>query len=907
MHEGGRDVVWPKGGVEGRGPIGRPDQGHDPGCEAWAAGHQVEDITSIDRQQGLIGDQVGTSERQLGDDQRYDAEQAPESEGPEDGQAFPTSESAPLAQEERAQQDRGGEGGCVREPERQAQQDTQRERVASAATIEQSAPGQHGGQHQRQDLEMTSERDDAALPEEGRSEHQAEASDGSSSRPLGSAHDAVAEHQDGQPERQGHQPPDGEAGAEEGEQGQDEQRLGGAASAEGSVLEPGELEGVAGSQQGRDGGAVELLVGDTPTGNEEQQHELDEVKRDESEQHPVAQAPGNEGLETVPEHRHHGSRAAGVTPTGSPSIVGDVLIGVGLFLLARVALILSAPDLLTMVDQATWKHADLAQDLLRGSLPPVSDLGSLAWNDFNFHQAAFVPYCLGFALFAQVFGAGFFGLHLYAALFGAVGAGAWTALLARHGSRWTGLVFAVALALAPLPAAMLQVRPYSGHTEAQALAALAVALLFGAATPRRWLASGFVAGASVALSPLAAPLLLAGGIGYLLVGPRPVIPSARALGAGALGGLLGGFPYVLRSLLAPKSLFEIPVVEYDQATPPSILSGEAGPSLLEAVREPFHLVVHMDSISAAHAYGGLPAGDSPEANMVLAGATVWCLLVALYRRGSFAGALSLALALGPWITLCFVGMLGPDLALRYLTGIYPMALAALAWTVGTLLLAVWSRGAALGLVSTVAVVVVAAGLLAPWVGPGAQDLSRVVDPSRWGPAVRYNPGIWLSRAGLRALPPVPLWDDALEFLEHRRATGGDRDFDGFDLLFRPENDLSTQGWQPYPPVTAARVAEIVGSEAVPVGLEAPEADQRLRNLGWALAIVGDWQPASVSSLLEDTEGRNGRSSVLEGVGEGLAVTGRVRVRWSNLFGRGSDGVALERGWARGRAGLTEAK
>ncbi|HCP45899.1 MAG TPA: hypothetical protein DIU15_07650 [Deltaproteobacteria bacterium] len=251
--------------------------------------------------------------------------------------------------------------------------------------------------------------------------------------------------------------------------------------------------------------------------------------------------------------------------------------------------------------------------------------------------------------------------------------------------------------------------------------------------------------------------------------------------------------------------------------------------------------------------------------------------------------------------------MGPDLALRYLTGIYPMALVARAWIIGMLVASVANRAGTARALGAVAALGVSVCLAAPWVGPGAQDLLQVIDSSRWGPSLRYNPGIWLSRAGLRALPPVPLWDQAVEFLEYRRTTGADRDFEGFDLLFRPENDLSTQGWQPYPPITATRIAELVASEAPPPGLAAPQADQRLQNLGWAIAMVGNWKPDVVVSLLQSAAGAPGWESVVEGIGEGLVVTERDRGPWSGALGQGAGAEALGRGWARGRARLSEAQ
>ena len=139
---------------------------------------------------------------------------------------------------------------------------------------------------------------------------------------------------------------------------------------------------------------------------------------------------------------HH--QADSPSDSSQPQAVRVQVFGaVALYALARVVLILSAPDVLTMVDQATWKHADLAFDLNAGQLPSPTELAALAWNGFNFHQVAFIPYSLCFALFSLVLGSSYFSLHLFATGFGALGVAGWSLLLARCGPRHSAAAFAV--------------------------------------------------------------------------------------------------------------------------------------------------------------------------------------------------------------------------------------------------------------------------------------------------------------------------------------------------------------------------------------------------------------------------------------------------------------------------------
>tara|TARA_Y100001968_G_scaffold259561_1_gene246850 strand:- start:323 stop:2002 length:1680 start_codon:yes stop_codon:yes gene_type:complete len=505
-----------------------------------------------------------------------------------------------------------------------------------------------------------------------------------------------------------------------------------------------------------------------------------------------------------------------------------------------------------MVDQATWKHADLAFDLNAGQLPSPTELAALAWNGFNFHQVAFIPYSLCFALFSLVLGSSYFSLHLFATGFGALGVAGWSLLLARCGPRHSAAAFAVICALAPLPAAMMQVRPYSGHSEAQGLATLAVALLLcGGPRPLsgsfgRLLLTGALAGAALSLSPLAAPLLIAGCCAALpsLVGSGASSQSFRSrLGPTALGLSLGLSPYLVRGLFAPTSMLNMPVIEYDQADPVSILRGLAGPDLAATFSRPFHLILNAESISQAHSYQGLSGGDSTLGNLVVGVATLLCLCTAATSRLPERRSLSLLLAVGPWTTLAIIAVAGPDLCLRYLTGIYPMAMAAFAFCLGLALershASIWS------ITLRVCCGLCAATALLSWTGSGSRDLISHFEPQRFAQALRYAPGSLLSSTGMRAMPPVYLWDETSAFLAARRGEQGWQ-ASGFDLPFLPLDDMSTQGWQPFPEIDAALVANRAR-------LSGEGASLRLRNMGWALAAACLWRAERFEQLLAAVE------------------------------------------------------
>ncbi len=554
------------------------------------------------------------------------------------------------------------------------------------------------------------------------------------------------------------------------------------------------------------------------------------------------------------------------------SVPGQVLVAVGLFGLARGLLILSAPDILAMVDQATWKHADLAGDLTSGRLPGPGELAALAWNGFNFHQVAFIPYCLGFALFSLPFGDGYVSLHLYAALFSALGVAGWALLLARHGPRFSAVAFAIFMALAPMPAAMMQVRPYSGHTEAQGLAAAAIAvLLLRAGSP--WLASlgrlfvaALLAGMAISLSPLAAPVLACAALGLagiVFAGHRPD-PPGRQLGALALGLGLGLLPYLVRAVFAPDSMFSMPVVEYDQADPASILKGSTGPTLAAVLSQPFHLVLDLSSVTQAHSYEGLASGDSRLANGTAVLASVLCVFAAWRAREPGRRVVALVLAAGPWATLALVGIAGPALCLRYLTGIYPLVLAGFAWCLGMLCEA-GPAGAGSWLRRAAALLVTVAALLS-WTAPGARDLGSVTAPARWSAALSYAPGPLLSSTGLRTMPPVELWDETLAFLAQRELANGGWQARGFDLPFLPLDDMSTQGWQPFPELSTALVAQRARASG-------EDAEHRLQNMGWALAMASAWDAARFEQLLGGVDDSQVLASLHKGAAEGAAVRG----------------------------------
>jgi hypothetical protein len=563
------------------------------------------------------------------------------------------------------------------------------------------------------------------------------------------------------------------------------------------------------------------------------------------------------------------------TRSGELTVQSQVVLSLALFALARGLLILSAPDVLVMVDQATWKHADLATDLRAGQLPGLQELASLAWDGFNFHQVAFIPYSLGFALFALPFGGGYVPLHLYAAGFSALGIIGWYLLLARHGPRHSAIAFGVFSALAPIPAALMQVRPYSGHTEAQGLAVLAVAILLRrdgsllSAAPRHLFASGLVAGMALSLSPLSAPLLACAGLAIaacLFLGSRPDA-LGRKLSIAAVGGLLGMLPYVIRALFAPEDMFSMPVVEYDQADPASILKGLAGPTLATTLTKPFHLIVNLSSVTQAHSYKGLIDGDSLLANLTLVASSLLCLFASIRAATPKRRVLGLLLALGPWTTLVMVGLAGPDLCLRYLTGIYPLGLAAFAFCFGLAIEETSARMSNIAMKTAACVCVLAA--LCSWAWPGARDLGSVFDPSKWSSAVRYAPGPLLSRTGLRSMPPVDLWAETTAFLEWRK-TLGQQESRGFDQPFLPLDDMSTQGWQPFPEITPALVAQRAR-------LSGESAEAQMRNMGWALAAAKDWNQGLFEALLEDVTDPSVVQALRMGAVEGAKVTGKTWV------------------------------
>ncbi len=548
----------------------------------------------------------------------------------------------------------------------------------------------------------------------------------------------------------------------------------------------------------------------------------------------------------------------------------QVLLALALYFVARGILILSAPDVLAMVDQATWKHADLATDLRSGQLPTVHELGALAWNGFNYHQVAFIPYSLGFALFALPLGAGYVALHLYAAAYSALGVAAWALLLARHGPRHSALAFACFAALTPLPAAMMQVRPYSGHTEAQGLAALAVALLLLKSpsllpsTPRGLILFGLTAGAALSLSPLAAPLLLCAGLAVVVELARAA--RLKVLGRPfmfiAVGLLVGTLPYLIRAMFAPEDMFSMPVVEYDQADPASILRGKTGPTLGATLGTPFHLAVHLSSVTQAHSYEGLMGGDSLAANLALVAASLVCLLSAFLALSPSRRALALLLALAPWATLIMVGLAGPDLCLRYLTGIYPIGLAAFAFCAGLGLEQAQTRLASRA--AKAAGLLCALAALFTWAWPGARDLAHIYEPTRWHAAIRYAPGPLLSSTGLRTMPPVSLWEETTAFLEQRKGPDG-WTARGFDLPFLPEDDMSTQGWQPYPTLSSSLVAQRAR-------LSGEGAEAELRNMGWALAASQGWNVNRFVALLSSVT----EEKVLQALHLGAAEGAKLR-------------------------------
>lgn len=532
--------------------------------------------------------------------------------------------------------------------------------------------------------------------------------------------------------------------------------------------------------------------------------------------------------------------------------------------LTRTLVVLSAPQVLASWDEATWKHGALARQLADGQPLGLDGLTRMALHPFNYHQPALVLWNLAYAGVAAVVGTGFVQLHLFMGLSAVIGAAAWASLLERHGSRLAAWAVAVGFAVMPLPALLLSVRPWSGHVEAQALAAAALAVGFGARSRGRVLLAGWLGGAALSLSALSLPLLMAGVLGLLL--SRSLRP-ARA-GVAALGVSVGLLPFALRELLSHGAMFRTPVLEDPLSRPVDILGGQFGVSVLDALWPPLHLVFHGVNVSAAHAWQGMPGGDDALANGAAVLAVGLCLLLALRLRG-LDGALAWTLGLAPWLTLLMLGVAGPDLALRYLYGLYPVGLAALAWALG--------RASRFG---AVAVFIAVLGGLS-WLVPGTLDLARVVKPARFGLALGYAPDAWMIPMQLDASPPLEDWPAAERFLRDRAASTCCRSAMGFGAAFRPLDTRSAQGWQPRPEPGPEMVSAALGLVQVQ---RAEGVDRGLgralvyRNLGWALVLRAGWDADRVQAWLDQAAPdlpRRRRAWLERGVEEGLA-RGRLR-------------------------------
>lgn len=546
---------------------------------------------------------------------------------------------------------------------------------------------------------------------------------------------------------------------------------------------------------------------------------------------------------------------------------------------ARLVLILSAPDWLTMVDEGTWKHASIARFIAEGR--PLGDvlgpraLQAMAWHPFSYHQVAYVPWNLSYAAFAAVVGSGYLQLHGFMALSAVLCACSWVWLLDRFAGRSAAILGAVGFVLLPLPAAALSVRPYSGHVEAQAFAVLALAL---AARP---LLCGLAAGVALSLSPLSAPLLVCGAGAALLAGARP--RSWARLGVGLS---LGASPYLLRALLAPADLWAVPVQEAMESVPGNLLLGRVGAELGQVLWPPFHLALHAESISLANSHQGLRGGDDLLGNLVVGLAGLGCLWAAKRAVDRGRKALGWTLFATPWAALALAS-LGPEFALRYLAGTYPVGVAAMAFVASTLP----GRLPALAAVAA----------LATWVVPGALDLAGVTQVSRWSAAATFDPGA-RQPVALDAFPPLELWPDTTVFLEHRRDAPCCRSSVGFDAPFRPVDSSSARAWQEHacsPVLAAAPGDHGPGVALAALALERARRWQAegvapdlmttlpLRNAGWSLAVVSRWEPARLAVWLDGAGATpDERALLVDGAIEGAKAMGLDEGRWRQALSEG---------------------
>jgi hypothetical protein len=96
---------------------------------------------------------------------------------------------------------------------------------------------------------------------------------------------------------------------------------------------------------------------------------------------------------------------------------------------------------------------------------------------------------------------------------------------------------------------------------------------------------------------------------------------------------------------------------------------------------------------------------------------------------------------------------------------------------------------------------------------------------------------------------------------------GRQDARGFDRIFLPLDDMSTQGWQPFPEVTSSLVAQRAR-------LSGEFAEVEVRNMGWALAAAKGWEQDVFESLLSGVRDPAIVQNLRMGAAEGAKVAGK---------------------------------
>jgi hypothetical protein len=254
---------------------------------------------------------------------------------------------------------------------------------------------------------------------------------------------------------------------------------------------------------------------------------------------------------------------------------------VTVFALHRLAVLLSAGDILYPLEPSEAKNSQIAWDLMTGRFGTDGyTIGNYVANSGSIHHGSYSSMAISYWLVSKIFGFGMLSIRMVPFLFTTAAMLVWLEILRRHFGLVTAVVAGVAMTLVPTLFFAFQLTFLGCHPESVFPLALTIGVWIawahtGGKDVRLSALLGVCVGYSIIFSYLLWPFL--GLMALLSLAPPVVRPGFKAVRAISIGGLVGLWPLWVIFLFGfggPSDLFGSAITEREETTLAAMATGE---------------------------------------------------------------------------------------------------------------------------------------------------------------------------------------------------------------------------------------------------------------------------------------------------------------------------------------------